>query len=345
MKDAFNPKLVVVTGGLGYIGGVLVPNLLAAGHHVRILDSNLYDAPIPRHERLEVVIGDIRNDHLVEDTLTGADAVVHLAALVGDPICAVDPDLTRAVNQTGTERVLQSARSAGIKRFVFASTCSVYGAGSGELLTEESPLNPVSVYAESKVLAENAVLAQSTAEMDTIVLRFATIYGLAPRLRFDLVANLLTARASRGLPISIFGGEQWRPFLHVSDVAHAIQHALDPETSIRSGIYNVGFSSENYQLADLGRLIAELIPGTDLVIDPASTDKRTYRVAFDRFTGATGIEPQTTLPSGLAELRDALLADPQIDITDPRWNNVKQFQALLHQNLSRLTNPDSGFPV
>ncbi len=324
-SDSTTQQTILVTGGLGYIGGVLVTLLASLGHRIRILDAGLYDPAPTGHPGVSLIQGDIRNPSAVAQALAGVDAVVHLAAIVGDPACALDPDRTRAVNIDATRLLVAAANAAGVGRFIFASTCSVYGAGADDVLTESSPVNPVSLYAESKVAAEAIVLG-SGGGMATTVLRFATIYGLAPRLRFDLVVNLLTARAARGLPIRIFGGEQWRPFLNVADAAAAIERSLASDSSAIAGLFNVGSSSENYQLTDVGRIVADMIPCTDLSIDQHIGDRRTYRVSFDKFTAATGFAPTCTLADGIMELRDVLLADPSIDIADPRWDNARMLQ-------------------
>ena len=323
---------ILVTGAAGYIGGALLDHLASCHAHasVRSLDAFLYgNAPADtgQTDAIHIQWGDIRDRATVREAMTGIDSVVHLAAIVGDPACALLPDLAQAVNVDATALLLESARAAGVRRFVFASTCSVYGA-SGTEITEDSPLNPVSLYARTKIEAERLVLAADSAEMRTTVLRFATLYGLAPRLRFDLVANLLAARAARRMPISIQGGQNWRPFLHVADAAAAIVHMLaanDPS----AGIFNVGAPGENYQLADLGRLIASLVPDTDLAISDDPTDHRSYHVNVDRFA-ATGFRPRWTLAAGLRELIDYLRHHPEIAIDDPHWSNIAWLQKSHH---------------
>jgi nucleoside-diphosphate-sugar epimerase len=190
-------------------------------------------------------------------------------------------------------------------------------------LTEDSPVNPVSHYAETKVQAEKALLERGSPDFAPIILRFATLYGLAPRLRFDLVANLLMARAVRQGRIRIFGGDQWRPFLHVADAARAIALALGLPDQAAGRVYNVGSSAENCRLLDLGKLIVDLAPATGLTVDTSAHDQRTYHVAFDRFARAAAFRPERTLRDGLSELRRFLLTNPDVDIADPRWDNAR----------------------
>jgi nucleoside-diphosphate-sugar epimerase len=323
---------ILVTGAAGYIGGALLDHLAGCHEHpsVRALDAFLYGNPpadTSQSDAVHIKWGDIRDRATVREAMTGIDSVVHLAAIVGDPACVLLPDLAQAVNVDATALLLESARAAGVRRFVFASTCSVYGAAGTEI-TEESPLNPVSLYARTKIEAERLVLAADSAEMRTVVLRFATLYGLAPRLRFDLIANLLAARAARGLPITIHGGQKWRPFLHVADAAAAIDHVLAANDPL-AGIFNVGAPGENYQLADLRRFIESLVPGTDLAISDDPTDYRSYHVNADRFA-ATGFRPRWTLTAGLREMIDYLHQRPEIAIDDPHWSNIAWLQKSHH---------------
>ena len=328
LANAMTPQMLI-TGGAGYIGGELVRQLLISGVAIRVVDSLLYGIAglesIQNHPLLDLRIADLRDPDSVKSALTGIDTVVHLAAIVGDPACAFKPELAQSVNVDATESLVTISALAGVHRFILASTCSVYGI-AGIDLTEDSPLAPVSHYARTKVAAERSVLAATTPGMTTTVLRFATLYGLAPRLRLDLVANILTARATRGLPISVVGGDNWRPFLHVADAARAIRHVVD-RTEPLSGVFNVGSQAENYRLADLGRLVAELIPGVSLSITESGLDHRSYAVRFNRF-GATGFAPQYHLPDGIVELRDWLAAHPEIEIGDPFWSNIASLEAL-----------------
>lgn len=318
---------VLVTGGAGYIGVPLVRQLLEAGRRVRVLDSMLYTdrwlEPVRQHPALDVVVGDMRDQATVERALAGIGSIAHLAAIVGDPACALDERLTISTNVEATELLMEAAKRAGVSRFVFASTCSVYGAGDGQLLTEESSLNPVSLYATSKIDAEKVIRDAQGGRVEPVILRFSSIYGLAPRPRFDLVVNLLVGRAVRGLPITIFGGEQQRPFLHVEDCARAVMLALNgPSDAVAAGTFNVGDSSENYRLRDVGDLIASLLPDSRPTIQAGATDRRSYAVDFSRFAAAVGFSSSRTLREGINQLADHLALEPSLDINEPLASNA-----------------------
>ena len=337
--------MVLVTGGAGYIGSVLVRRLLAKVQPVRIVDSFLYGdsalAGLASDPRLTVVAGDIRDREKMWRALDGIDRVAHLAAIVGDPACALRPGLATSTNLEATARLADLCQNAGVSRLAFASTCSVYGAGDVDL-TEDSPVNPMSLYAETKIEAERALQSKAGPGFSPVVLRFATIYGLAPRPRFDLVANLLMARAVRSGMITIHGGDQWRPFLHVADATRAIELALDLPDDAAGRIYNVGSRDENYRLRDVGELIAELVPGTDLILDESAQDRRTYHVQFDRFAEAARFRADLSLRQGLIELRDYLSARPELDVSDPRWDNVRWLAASTSPDGDRPATPKSG---
>jgi nucleoside-diphosphate-sugar epimerase len=221
---------VLVIGGAGYIGSVLVRKLLGRGFSLTILDALLYGDESVRDlygsPGFELIHDDMRNVEAVVRAMQYADAVVHLGALVGDPVCALDEKLTIEINLAATRMIAEAARGFGVQRFIFASTCSVYGA-SDQLLDERSALNPVSLYARTKIDSERVLLALDDARFAPVILRFGTIYGISPRPRFDLVINLLTAKATCEKRITIFGGGQWRPFIHVDDAAEAILKCLE----------------------------------------------------------------------------------------------------------------------
>lgn len=317
---------VLVTGGAGYIGSILVRDLLAAGHDVVVIDRLAFGAePLAGLEGrpgYRLVTGDVRDRDLVDSLLRDRDAVIHLAAIVGEAACAADPKLAVETNFEATRHLAESSAATGIARFVFASTCSVYGTGLAARLTEESPLAPTELYAESRVNAEHALTRVAGPRFRPTVLRFGTVYGWSPRTRFDLVVNLLTARALRDRAVSIFGGEQWRPFVHVADVARAIQTSLESDLDRVGGqTLNVGDNRENYQMKDLGPVLAREIPGTDVRVVPEIQDKRSYHVVFDKIERLLGFHAVRNVAGGVREVRDAIRSGRIPDPADRRLVN------------------------
>ena len=316
---------VVVIGGAGYIGSVLTGRLLAAGYSVRVFDSFLYGRDSLRRTigapNLDVFEGDSRDADALRDALSGADAVVHLGELVGDPACAIDPAMTTSVNLEGTVLIATLAREAGVTRFIYPSSCSVYGA-SDEIVDEGSAFNPVSLYAKAKIAAEQEVLALETSNFKPTVFRLATVYGMSPRPRFDLIVNRLAAMATRDHRIQINGGGQWRPFVHVADVARMMESALRlPLEAISGRIFNLGSNAQNATIGAVGDMVAERIAGTVVEYD-GIIDRRNYRVAFDRIETELGFIPRYTLADGIEEIRSAVLSGVVSDIDDPRHSNI-----------------------
>ena len=295
---------ILVTGGAGYIGSALVSRLLEAGEFVRVFDPLLYgDAALTDFQndpRFSLIVGDPTFPDDIRRAVEGVTRIVHLGAIVGDPACALDRGFTIAANVESTRLLVQAAATAGVRRFVFASTCSVYGSGDHEL-NESASLSPNSVYAESKILAERIVLG--TTVIEPVVLRFGTVFGASRRPRFDLVVNLLTAKAEAGEPIRIIGGEQWRPFVHVEDVVSAIGLALTAAAPMVGGeIFNVGSARENRRLAEIGEIIVELVPGTAVEVDRSSVDRRDYRADFSKIADRIGFEPGWSLQDGIQQM-------------------------------------------
>jgi nucleoside-diphosphate-sugar epimerase len=318
---------VLVTGGAGYIGSLVCRELLARGHEVVILDSLVFDfgaiVDLLADPRCRFIRGDIR---LVEDlkkALDGVEGVVHLASIVGDPACANDPHYTRQVNYTATETFIDLAKELGVARFLFASSCSVYGAGpSEEILTERSRLVPISLYAELKIGVEKMLVAAMDGQFSPGILRLATIYGMSPRPRFDLVVNTLAARATVEKHIVIYGGNQWRPFVHVADAARAFATCVDADLSlVRGRIYNVGSDEQNYRIHQLGDMIRSVMPETKIDVVDEIRDERNYHVSAARFAEQLGFAPARTVVDGICEVRDAILSGQVPHYRDRRYYN------------------------
>jgi nucleoside-diphosphate-sugar epimerase len=256
---------------------------------------------------------------------------------VGDPACALDEDLTIEVNLMATRMIAEVAKGFNVGRFIFASTCSVYGA-SNQVLDERSRLNPVSLYAQSKIASEKVLSGMATAKFAPTMLRFGTIYGLSGRTRFDLVVNLLTAKALVDGEITVFGGSQWRPFVHVDDAASAVFKVLEaPMSQIRNEVFNVGSNGQNFTIDQVGQLIKDVVPSAKLLNMGSDTDVRNYRVNFDKINRALGFEPQWTVEAGVSQVIQAVESGEVEDYRDAKYSNVKFLneEGLLHLHLDR----------
>lgn len=321
-------RLVLVIGGAGYIGSALLPKLLHDGWRVRLLDLMIFGTePIEEvlhHSNLEILRADFRDvEHLVS-AMQGVTYAVHLGGIVGDLACAIDEELTIDVNVTATKSVAQVARGAGVRRLVFASSCSVYGA-TDEIVHENSTLDPVSLYARTKVASEQVLLAMKDPYFETIILRFATVFGVSGRPRFDLVVNLLTAKALLNREITVYNGQQWRPLVHVDDVARVIFAFLTRSAQIDSGfpVFNVGSNQENYTILQIAQCINRLIPDASIVCCDSNEDARSYRVCFDKLEKSIWFSAEWTLQAGVRQIIDALRSKGINDYSDPRYSNAR----------------------
>lgn len=318
---------ITVLGGAGYVGSLLVEQLLRDGNSVTVMDALMFGGEglrsVSEDPAFTFVHGDLRDIEAVVQACAGADAVVHLGALVGDPACALDEATTLAINRDATVTAARVSRALNVRRFVFASTCSVYGA-SDDLLTEESEIAPISVYARSKAESEALLLPMSGRNFHTTVLRFGTLFGASHRARFDLVVNLLAARAVTDGEISINGGDQWRPFVHVADCADAVVACLyAPERVVSGRIFNVGSDAENRRLRDVGELIRDMMPDVCVVLGASATAEANYRVSFERIATELGFYPRRTLAYGIREIQNAVRAGVITDYTDARYSNIQ----------------------
>ena len=262
---------ILITGGGGYLGNWVTAAAIEAGHSVRIFDrfcflpedmqpEDLFDFPHDTSQ-LELVQGDIRRLQEIEGLFTGIDAVIHLAGLSNDPTCVLDEDMTYDVNVESTRELAKLAIQAGVKRFVFASTCAVYGHGVFQILDEESPANPMSVFSRSKLEAEQSLLSMVSPTFEPVIARLGTLFGFSRRMRFDLAINQMTAAAMRQKRILVRGGgNQWRPFIHVRDAANALLAFADAQASTVAGeIFNVGDDAKNIRVIDLANKVADLV--------------------------------------------------------------------------------------
>ena len=300
---------VLVTGGAGYIGSTLVPLLLQQGHEVRVLDSLRYGGRSMlgfwAHPGFEFLSGDLRDPRAATEAVQGVEAVVHLAAIVGDPACSKEPDLARQVNLQASLSLLENSTRAGVERFVFASTCSNYGrmADPSQYADETWELRPMSLYAETKVAVEDSILDLDRADFSATVLRFATVYGVSSRMRFDLTVNEFTMEMVAGGHLVVFGENFWRPYVHVGDVARAIALVLGaPTATIHNQVFNVGSSDENYQKRQLVEMIRPYAPEARIEFVHREEDPRDYRVSFQKIGQVLGFQTSHTVEDGIREV-------------------------------------------
>ena len=281
--------------------------------------------------------GDFRHVGKIVEAMQGVDSVVHLGAIVGDPACELDRELTTEVNLSATRMVAEVAKLCGVERFVFASTCSVYGA-CDELLDERSTTKPVSHYGNTKLAAERVLREMADHRFAPTVLRFATIYGLSGRTRFDLVVNLLTAKAKIDGRITVNGGNQWRPFVHVDDAALAVARVLEAPTElVGKQIFNVGSDEQNYTIGEIGDLVHQHVPGAQLLVDEKDTDRRNYRVSFAKIRNELNFQPQWTLELGIQQVLEAIARGDIVDYSEAKYSNVKFLSGQGNERLTRST--------
>lgn len=333
---------VLVVGGCGYVGSVLCRDLLAEGFKVRVLDNLMFGIqPIEdllKHPNFELLEGDFRHVESVVRALYGMGSVVHLGALVGDPACNVDADLTKETNFTATRMIREVARGYQIRRFLFASTSAVYG-HQDDYLDENSKVNPLSAYARSKLDAEQALLALRDEIFQPTILRLATIFGWSYRPRFDLVVNLVTAMAVVEEQFKIINGQQWRPFIHVRDVSRATIALLRAPLPVVGGeVFNVGDNDLNHTLHEVGAAVQRVVPAARCLELTTDDEIRNYRVRFDKLHRLVGFRCQTTLEDGIREIVEQIRAGGIANFRDEKYSNVEYTKRLLEE----LATPTRG---
>ena len=325
-----NKMKVLVTGVAGYIGSVLTHKLLNKGFEVIGIDNLLYGGEsllsIYNHPNFKFYKKDIRNIETIVSLLNEIDAVIHLAAIVGDPACAKQPQLAISTNLDGSINLLKAANNSySVKNFIFASTCSNYGKMEGNsYVTEESPLKPVSLYAELKVKFEEIMLdGEYHKNFCPTALRFATAYGISPRMRFDLTVNEFTKDAALGRELTIFGEQFWRPYCNVEDIANACILVLESEPDkVYKNVFNVGDTRENYQKKMLAEELKKLIPDLKIKYVKKDEDPRDYKVSFEKIKNVLGFQITKTVPQGMEEIirviKDNIISDPD----NSRYSNI-----------------------
>jgi nucleoside-diphosphate-sugar epimerase len=328
---------VLLTGHYGYVGSVMAPMLIAAGHEVVGLDTYLYEGSTFGSEVKTPGLIELRKDvrKVEKHDLEGIEAIIHLAALSNDPLSDLNPALTYEINHQASVRLAELAKEAGISRFVFASSCSNYGAAGDEYMDETSEVNPITAYGKSKVFTEVDVAKLADDDFSPTFMRSATAYGVSPRLRFDIVVNNLTAWAfTTGKVLLKSDGTPWRPLVHVEDMSRAFMAALHaPREVIHNETFNVGQTKENYQIRDLAQIVAEVVPGSQVDFAPgASADQRNYRVNCDKIANALPeFQPQWDVRKGAQQLYEAFQR-VEIDVNDfegPRYRRISRLKHLL----------------
>jgi nucleoside-diphosphate-sugar epimerase len=300
---------ILVTGTEGYIGTRLVPWLVKHGHEVTGLDAGfyrdgcLYMDPLGMPVAAQTLYRDLRS--VTAADFAGFDAVIHLAELSNDPLGQNNPELTFRINHEGSLRIANAAREAGVRRFVYASSCSVYGAGTGDFLDETAPTNPQTAYAKCKVLVERDLTAMCDDKFSAVFLRNATAYGPSPRMRFDIVLNDLCALAwTEKRIVMVSDGSPWRPIVHIEDICEAMRCAVEaPASAVNGQVFNVGREGENYRVREIAELVAKEFPGCEIIVGPPSADNRSYRVSFAKIQkNLPGYVARWTAQAGAAEL-------------------------------------------
>jgi nucleoside-diphosphate-sugar epimerase len=326
------PKRVMVTGGAGYVGSSLVPKLLAAGYGVSVLDLYLYGEDLFKDLRsypgLREVKGDLRDPDSVARALEGADAVIHLACISNDPSFDLDPDLGKSINFDCFRPLVKASKTSGVKRFIYASSSSVYGIKDDPSVTEDLPLQPLTDYSKYKAMCEDVLEQEREPGFTAVTIRPATVCGYAPRLRLDLTVNILTNLAITNRRITVFGGEQLRPNLHVEDMTDLYLRLLEAdEASVDGKVWNAGY--HNLKVRDIADMVRERVgDNVEIVVTPTD-DHRSYHVSSEKIHRELGFEAKRTVNDAITDLKAAFEAGKVPNsMTDDKYYNIKRMQSV-----------------
>jgi len=324
-------RTVVVFGGAGYVGAILVPKLIHEGFNVKVFDTFWYGEKIfgdfINNQRLEIVKGDVRDSTAVAVALKNATDVIHLACISNDPSFDLDPKLGKSINLDSFPELVRIAKKSGVKRFIFASSSSVYGVKDEDKVTEDLSLNPLTDYSKFKMQCENIILEEQSATFICTILRPATICGVSPRQRFDLSVNILTNHAYNTGTIRVFGGEQFRPNLHIDDMARAYIHVLNQNKNVAGEIFNVG--GENLSLNQIANRIQILIDKDIRICHEITNDLRSYRVDSSKIFNKIGFKPKYSIDDAVNELSAAFNQSKYIDpLNNSFYFNIKRMKEL-----------------
>ena len=323
---------VLVSGAGGYIGIPLCAKMIERGHSVIALDRYFFGQNringLASNPSTKIVVDDIRD--FDQSILNGVDAVADLAGLSNDASAEINPEITRSINCEGGMRLARLAKEAGVRRYVYSSSASVYGHGAHERLDENDECHPLTLYAESKLRVEELLNSLSDQSFETVILRNATVFGLAPRMRFDLAINIMTLRAWKERVIYVMGGgDQWRPFVHVNDVVRALVHGIeDDKERVAGQIFNVGGDDMNYQIRQLAQFVRDVVPNTTVHMIPDDPDKRTYNVSFAKIRERLGFEPSIRVHEGIVEIKQALERGA-LSGDDPTYFTLQWYRSLV----------------
>ncbi|MEQ8248827.1 MAG: NAD-dependent epimerase/dehydratase family protein [Alphaproteobacteria bacterium] len=322
---------VLVTGGAGYVGSALVPKLLAAGHRVTVLDLYIYGdvfASLKSDPNLREVKGDLRNPAAVADAMRGCDAVIHLACISNDPSFELNPELGKSINYDAFRPLVRAAKAEGVRRFIYASSSSVYGIKDDPEVTEDLPLEPLTDYSKFKAMCEEVLAEERVPGFTTLIIRPATVCGYAPRLRLDLTVNILTNHAINNGKITVFGGAQRRPNINIEDMTDLYVKSLQyDDAAIDGKTFNAGF--ENHSVADIAEMVRTSVGNGVEVVTQATDDMRSYHVSSQKIRDELGFVPVHTIEDAVDSLIAAFdagqVADPMVN---PRYYNIKTMQTI-----------------
>jgi len=327
-----NIKNVLVTGGAGYVGSVLIPKLLEKGYHVKVLDLYIYGknvlSAVKDHPNLTEIQGDIRDRKLLEREIPGSDAIIHLACISNDPSFELNPQLGKSINYDAFFDLVAVAKNSGVSRFIYASSSSVYGIKEEENVTEDLPLKPLTDYSKYKALCEEMLLKERESGFVTLILRPATVCGYSPRLRLDLTVNILTNHAVNNRKITVFGGQQKRPNIHIEDITDLYVKSLEwPDEAIDGKIFNAGY--ENHKVIEIADIVRDVVgQGVEIVTTPTD-DHRSYHVSSEKIKRELGFVPQHAIEEAVQDLVNAFDAGKIPDsMTGIRYYNIKTMQTI-----------------
>lgn len=331
-------KCVLITGGAGYVGSVLVPRLLKEGYQVKVLDLYIYGEDVldvvKNHPHIEQIKGDIRDHDLLKKVLPGCDAVIHLACISNDPSFELNPTLSRSINYDAFEPLVQISKESGVRRFIYASSASVYGVSDKTQVTEDHPLVPITDYNKYKALCEPILQERQSEDFVPVIIRPATICGYSPRQRFDLTVNILTNHAVNTGKIKVFGGEQKRPNLHIGDMIDLyVQLIEEPDSKVSGKVYNVGF--QNYKIKEIAEIVKSIVEREssnqkEISIETAQSDDiRSYHISSEKIHQELGFVPKRTIEDAVEDLFNVFSENKFDDpMSNPMYFNIKRMQSI-----------------